>query len=120
MATLLPPCRGVTVEGHPRSHEILIVGDIGEEDLYCVVGHLLFLTQNGRRSLTTFNTEEEYRRRVEQEDTSLKMALKLFIDPREFMVGREAAKALPNARDPAWRATWKEMRSGLAPIASQY
>jgi hypothetical protein len=115
MATLLPPCRGVTVEGHTRSKEILIVGYIGREDLHCVIGHLLFLAQNGRRSLTMFNTREEYRWRVEREDASLKIALILFIDPREFMVGREAAQALPDAGDPAWRVTWEEMRSGLAP-----
>jgi hypothetical protein len=63
MSTLLPPCRGVTVEGHPRNREILIVGDIGEDNLYCVAGHLLLLTQSGRRSPTTFNTNEEYRGR---------------------------------------------------------
>jgi hypothetical protein len=74
MATLLPPCRGVTVEGHPRSKEILIVGDIGREDLHCVIGHLLFLTQNGRRSMTTFNTREEYRGRVERKDDSVEGA----------------------------------------------
>jgi hypothetical protein len=116
MATLLPPCRGVIVEGHPRNRDILIVGDIGRDDLYCVAGHLLLLTQNGRRSLTTFNTKEEYRRRMEQEDTPSRRALILFIDPEEFMEGiREATRALPDARDPAWQALWKEMRSGLAP-----
>jgi hypothetical protein len=106
------------MEGHPRNKDILIVGVpyIGSKDLYCVAGHLLLLSLNGRRSLTTFNTKEEYRRRMEQENTPSRRALLLFIDPAEFMEGiRENTKALPDASDPAWQALWKEMRSGLAP-----
>jgi hypothetical protein len=51
IATLLPPCRGVTIKGHPRNRNILIVGDLGGKELYCVAGHLLVLKQNGRRTL---------------------------------------------------------------------
>jgi hypothetical protein len=114
MATLLPPCRGVTMKGHPRNRNILIVGDLGGNDLYCVAGHLLVLKQNGRRTLTRFSTKEEYRLRMEQGNPPSNKALILFVDPEEFMEGiRETTQALPDARDPAWQALWKEMRASL-------
>jgi hypothetical protein len=116
MSTRLPLCRGVIMEGHPLNRDILIVGDIGKEDLYCVAGHLLFLSQNGRRYLTTFRTKEEFWRRTGRESPPLDEMLILFIDPEGFMEGiEESTQALPDARDPAWQALWREMRSGLAP-----
>jgi hypothetical protein len=65
-STFLPLCRGVTVEGDPEANEILIVGDVGKEDINCVIGHVLFLVQDGWRVRTTFNTTEEHRMRVEE------------------------------------------------------
>jgi hypothetical protein len=51
---------------------------------------------------------------MEQGNPPSKKALILFVDPEEFMEGiRETTKALPDARDPAWQALWKEMRAGL-------
>jgi hypothetical protein len=48
----------VTIEGDPEANEILIVRDIGSEDIHCAIGHVLFLVQNGRRIRNSFNTTE--------------------------------------------------------------
>jgi hypothetical protein len=45
-------------EDAEEAKEILIVGDIGREDVHCAIDHILFLVQNGRRIRTTFNTVE--------------------------------------------------------------
>jgi hypothetical protein len=47
-STLIPACRGVTISGIPEVNEILVVGDIGRDDIHCAEGHILFLIQNGR------------------------------------------------------------------------
>jgi hypothetical protein len=114
-ATLIPPCRGVAIEGDTDANEILIVGDIGREDLHCAIGHILFLVQNGRRIRTTFNTTEGHRIRVEEGDVSLERILKLFINPREFVVEGEVAHLFPDVNDPAGRRTWEYVRPDLAP-----
>jgi hypothetical protein len=85
-ATLIPPCRGVTIAGDPKANEILIVGDIGREDIQFAIGHIVFLVENGRRIRTTFNTVEGYRMRVEEGDITLERLLILHIDPIEFAV----------------------------------
>jgi hypothetical protein len=36
-STLIPSCRGLTIEGDLEANEILIVGDIGREDIHCVI-----------------------------------------------------------------------------------
>jgi hypothetical protein len=118
-STLIPPCRGVTIEGDPEANEILIVGDIGREDIHCVIGHVLFLVQNGRRIRTTFNTTEGHRMRVEEGDVSLKRVLTLFIDPGKFVVEGESAHLFPDVNDLAWRCTWENVRPDLAPSLSQ-
>jgi hypothetical protein len=33
----------VAIEGDPEANEILIVGNIGREDIHCAIGHILFL-----------------------------------------------------------------------------
>jgi hypothetical protein len=114
-STLIPPCRGVAIVGDSDANEILIVGDIGREDLHCAIGHILFLVQNGRRIRTTFNTTEGHRIRVEEGDVSLERVLTLFINPGEFVVEREAAHLFPDVNDPAWRSTWENVRPDLAP-----
>jgi hypothetical protein len=67
---LIPPCRGVTITS-PEANEILVVEDIGRDDIHCAIGHILFLIQNGRRIRTTFNTMDGYRIRVEEGDIHL-------------------------------------------------
>jgi hypothetical protein len=114
-AVLIPPCRGVTVEGALDANEILIVGDIGREDIHCAIGHVLFLVQNGRRIRTTFNTTEGHRIRVEEGDATLEKVLTIYINVMEFAVEGEAAHLFPDVNDPAWRGTWENVRPDLAP-----
>jgi hypothetical protein len=114
-AVLIPPCRGVAIEGDLDANEILIVGDLGREDLHSAVGHVLFLVQNGRRIRTTFNTTEGHRIRVEEGDATLEKVLTIFINVVEFAVEGEAAHLFPDVNDPAWRSTWENVRPDLAP-----
>jgi hypothetical protein len=115
MSTLLPPCRGVTVAGEPRSNEILIVGDVGREDIPCIIGHVLFLVHNGRKSRTTLNTREGYRWRVEKGDTSLERSLILFIDPGEFMMEGGISTVAPGCGRPGVASRVGGDEAGLGP-----
>jgi hypothetical protein len=105
----------VTVEGAQDANEILVVGDIGREDIHCAIGHVLFLVQNGRRIRTTFNTTEGHRIRVEEGDATLERVLTIHINVMEFAVEGEATHLFPDVNDPAWRATWENVRPDLAP-----
>jgi hypothetical protein len=49
----------MTIKGDPEANEILVVGDIGREDVHCAIGHILFLVQNGRRIPYPRGTEED-------------------------------------------------------------
>ena len=112
---LIPPCRGVIIVGEEDANEILIVGDLGREDIHCAIGHILFLVQNGRRIRTTFNTVEGYRLRVDEGNITLERVLVIFIDPVEFAVEGESSHLFPDVNDLAWRGTWENVRPDLAP-----
>jgi hypothetical protein len=105
----------VTVSGIPEVDEILVVGDIGRDDIHCAVGHILFLIQNGRRFRTTFNTIEGYRIRVEESDITLEKVLLLHIDPLVFAMEGESSDLFPDMNNPGWRAIWESVRPDLAP-----
>jgi hypothetical protein len=90
-STLFPAFKGVTISGIQEANEILVVGDIGRENIHCAVGHILFIIQNGRRFRTTFNTIEGYRIRVDEGDTTLEKVLLLNIDPLVFAVEGESS-----------------------------
>jgi hypothetical protein len=114
-STLLPIFKGVTVSGTQEANEILVVGDIGRDNIDCAVGHILFLIQNGRKFRTTFNTIEGYRIRVEEGDITLEKVLLISIDPVVFAVEGESSYLLPDVNDPGWRVIWEKVRPDLAP-----
>jgi hypothetical protein len=105
----------VTIEGDPEANEILVVGDIGREDIHCAIGHILFLVQNERRIRTTFNTTEGYRMRVEEGDITLERVLVLHIDPAEFAVEGESSHLCERPGV----ALYIYVRPDLAPILSR-
>ena len=113
-STLLPECEGVRVSGPRDANEILVVGDIGRDDLGCAINHILFLVQDGRRLRCTFNTVAGYRIRVEENDSTLDKVLLLHIDPVEFALDLGLAYLFHDFHDEGWREVWEALRPDQA------